>query len=166
MDLPFSHFSLLTSHFSLLTSHFSLLTSHCLQDFIHQSVGQRILRDFAHDLAMTEEKPFAPAAGNAEICLARLTGTVHHAPHDRHGKGGVQILQPPFYLFGNPDEVDLAAAAGGTGDKVYSFLTQAEGFEYLESDPNLIHRVTGQRDPQGIANSVGEKDAEPDSRLD
>ena len=58
------------------------LFSYLLQQRIHGFFS----RDFAEGFAFgKKQEPPVGGAGYAEIRVARFSGTVNHAPHDRHG---------------------------------------------------------------------------------
>ena len=112
---------------------------------------------------MAKEQPFTPAAGNPEICFTRFTGAVDHTPHNRDSEGSGNPLQALLNLFRDPNKIYLASAAGRTGNEINTALSEPKRLENLETDFNLIDRIPGERNAQGIADTVAQQDSQTDS---
>ncbi len=85
--------------------------------FFDQCVGELILRNFTDHFALAEQQPLIFPSGNAQISFPRFTGPVDNTPHHRYRQRLGEILQPLLDLLSDFDQIDLAAATGGTADK-------------------------------------------------
>ena len=120
-----------------------------------------------HDLAFDEEVPFPAAAGNADVGLPRLPGTVDDTSHDRYLDVEPFGLEAGLRLPGEGDDVDLGPTARGAGDEVEAFpLPQPEDLEQLTSRLGLFDGVGGEREPDRVADALEEEGADPRDGLD
>ena len=71
-----------------------------------------------------------------------------------------------FHLFGDVEQIDVAAAAGGAGDDFRPALPNPQGLQDFIPHPDLFHRVPGQGDPQGVADALGQQHADAEGGFD
>ena len=116
--------------------------------------------------AVGEDDALSPAAGDAEVGVARLFGAVHAAAHDRYADRRAVRAQTPLDRLGEADDVDLGAAAGRARDEVGAAAAQLEGLEDGPGDAHLFDRVGGQRDADRVADALGQQRADADRALD
>lgn len=129
--------------------------------FFDQCVGELILRNFTDHFALAEQQPLIFPSGNAQISFPRFTGPVDNTPHHRYRQRLGEILQPLLDLLSDFDQIDLAAATGGTADKNRPALTQFETFKNFKTDPYFLDRITSQRNAQSISNPIVEQYTQP-----
>ena len=99
--------------FLLLPSIFRLLFLNDLFHFLNQRIGKVFFGKFFYDVSIFEQETNTFAAGDPCISLARFSGPVHHAAHDRDRDGLLDMRQPLLDLVRQADDVDLGPAAGG-----------------------------------------------------
>ena len=88
-------------------------------------------------------------------------------PRTETSIGSVVGLQPALDLRDDRVHVELQAAAGRAGDQHRAALAQLERLEDLPGDLDLFLGVEGgQRDPDRVADAVGEQRAEADRALE
>ena len=120
----------------------------------------------AHHLAAHEQVALAAAGGDAEVGVARLTGTVHHAAHHRDLQRDLARLERVLRLARDPDHVDLGAAARRARDEVEALaLAQPHRLEQLTARLRLLDRVGGEREADRVADALGQQRGDPRGRL-
>ena len=87
---------------------------------------------------LTKICPLPLPEGDAEVCLARLAGSVDDAAHDRHPQRDLEPVEPGGHLVGQLVDVDLGSPAGGARDDLELALTQVQRLEDLEPDLDLL----------------------------
>ena len=106
------------------------------------------------------------ATGQPDIGLARFSRAVDDAAddRDRHGRG--DMGKPFLELDHGFDHFELLAGAGRAGDDGDALVAQVERLQDLEPGADFLHRIGGQRHPDGIADPLPQKHAETDRRFD
>ena len=117
-------------------------------------------------LALGKEHADAVAARNADVCLARLSGTVDHTAHDRDGDGLFAVSECGFHAGGKGNEIDAGSAAGGAGDDVDPVMAKPGGFEDVARGIDLTHGICRQGHANRVADAHAEKAANAHGRLD
>jgi hypothetical protein len=64
------------------------------------------------------------------------------------------------------DDVEALTGAGRAGDDVDAPVAQTQRLEDVEADLDLLDRIGGERDPDGVADPGPEHIAHADGRLD
>ena len=131
-----------------------------------QGRQQLVVGELFHGLALEEDQPAVLAAGNADVGLPGLAGTVDHAAHDRHGDGLFAVLEGLLDPAGQADQVNLRPPAGRAGDDVDAVLAQAGGLQNCLGRDHLADRVGGQRDADRIPDAHAEQAADAHGRFD
>mgnify|MGYP001442110371 CR=1 FL=1 len=85
---------------------------------------------------------------------------VYHTPHDRHFHRLVHCSEALFHFLREPNEVHLAAPAGGTADELGGATAQVQGAEQRPAGPHFHHGVVRERDAHGVADALFQKDAQ------
>src|SRR5919106_1962004 len=116
--------------------------------------------------AVCVDEPRVAAAGDAEVGVARLAGAVDRAAHDGDLEGLRIVAEPLLDRVGQVPDADVVPSARGAGDHDRAALAEAERLEDLPGDPDLLHRVGGQRDADRVADSVHEEAADANGALD
>src|SRR5215472_9183735 len=114
------------------------------------------------DLAM----PLAGAsAGEADVCLARLAGTVDNAADDaeRHWRG--DVFQPFFQYLDGVDDIEALTRAGRAGHDVHAAMAQVERLENVEAHPHFFHRVRREGHANGVTDAAPKQHAHADRRF-
>src|SRR5207253_2611869 len=75
------------------------------------------------------------------------------------------VRQPLLQLLHGRDDVEALPGAGGAGDDVHAAVAQAQRLEDVEADLDLLHRVGGQADTDGVANAGPEQVSHADGGL-
>ena len=88
-----------------------------LLDLLHQRVHQPLLGNLVQNLPLAEQQPLALAPGDADVGGGGLPGAVDGAAHNGDLHVLLAVPQRLLHLPGDAEEVHLAAAAGGAGDK-------------------------------------------------
>ena len=112
------------------------------------------------DLALDEDLALAVAGGDAEVGLAGLARTVDDAAHDGDAQRHLHALEAGGHLVGELVDVDLGAAARRAGDDLELARAQVERLQDLDADLDLLDRRRGQRDPDRVADALGQQRAE------
>jgi hypothetical protein len=109
----------------------------------------------------------APAGGDPDVGLPSLARTVDHTAHHRHLDREIGLLERRLGLGGHPDDVDLRPSTRWTGDEIEALsLSQTQVLEQFAPGFGLFHGVGGQREPDGVADPLEQKGADPGHRLD
>src|SRR5919201_3217141 len=95
-------------------------------DLREKTVHELVLGERAHDLPLAEDRALAHAAGDPDVGVLCLAGSVHLAAHDRHLHRHRQRAEALFRDLGERDEVDVRPAAGRAGHEREPLVTQAE----------------------------------------
>ena len=69
---------------------------------------QLVVGKLLDHFSLGKEHADAVAARDADVCLARLAGTVDHAAHDRDGDGLFAVSECGFHAGGKGNEIDAA----------------------------------------------------------
>src|SRR6266540_3125587 len=114
-----------------------------------------------HDPAVAEEEPHpAVPVRDAHVGGRRLARPVHLAAHHRDGDLALHGREPLLDALGDRDHLDRAASAGRARGERRAAELEAERLEEHPRDADLLHRIGGERDPDRVADPVGEEDAE------
>ena len=115
---------------------------------------------------MTEEERLTVPAGDPDVSLSRLTGTVNRAAHHRNGYRSVRPDggKPLLDLGGDLYKIDLRPPAGGTGNDPHSPPRQSERRNKRLPLAHLVHWIGSERHPYSIADAVAEQTPDPDCR--
>ena len=116
-------------------------------------------------LAVDIEQAVGRAAGQADVRFARLAGSVHHATDHGHVQGFEYIFKARFKRIDGLDDIELLARTRRAGDQIDAFIAQVQTAQDVETDLHLFDRIGGQRDADGIADTIGEQHAQTDGRL-
>ena len=136
-------------------------------NFVHKLVHEALLRHLAEDFAAAEDESLAVAARNAEVGLSCLAGAVYHAAHDRDLElSAVDFGAAALDLLRDADKVDARASAGRAGNDVDALLGAAHRTQDGLRGVDLLHRVIGQRNADGVAHAEREQTADAGRRLD
>ena len=106
------------------------------------------------------------AAGEADVGHQRLARAVDHAADDREAHGRGDVLQALLELVDRLDDVEALPRAGRAGDDVDAAVAQAQRLQDVEAGLDLLHRVGGERDADGVADAGPQQAAHADRRLD
>ena len=143
-----------------------------ISNFLKQGFQQIRLRQSLYFFAMFEQNAATIAAGDANIRVSRLAGTVHFAAHDRH------FLQPndtpfrtkPFHFslhrFRHRHKIDLRPSASRAGDDFRTILQKAATFQYSPRGANFRLRFACQTDANRLADAVEQQRTDADGRFD
>ena len=71
-----------------------------------------------------------------------------------------------FDLLGESDQVDFGAAAGRAGDDFGHRVAESARFENPPPGDNFLGRISGQADPERVADSLHQERADADSGFD
>src|SRR5690606_8810805 len=63
------------------------------------------------------------------------------------------------------DHVEVLPGATGAGDEVDAARTQTQGFENVEADADLFHRIGGKGNADGVADALGQQHAQTHRRF-
>src|SRR5450759_3811998 len=111
-------------------------------------------------LTFLENDAFAAAAGDADVRVARLRGTVHNASHDRDRDRNFEPGDVRLDGLDRRHHVVLEPAAGRARDESRGFVAEGKRLQDLVRDANLLTRIRGgERDADRIADALGEQDA-------
>jgi len=88
--------------------------------FLKKLVKQLILGNAAQNFAVGKQNSLALSAGDSEISLRGLTGTVYNASHNgnRHFFADAYADQSFFEFFAYMDQINFRSSAGGTGNDI------------------------------------------------
>ena len=64
------------------------------------------------------------------------------------------------------DHIETLTRAGRAGDDVHAPMSQTQGLQDIETNLDLLHRIGGEADPDGIADPGPEQRTDADGRLD
>ena len=107
-----------------------------------------------------------PAAGDADGGFARFAGTIDHAADHSNIQRLINILETPFQLGHGLDHVEVLARTGWAGDQVDAAMAQVQGFQNVPAYFHFLHRISRQRDADGVADAFGQQYAKSNSRFD
>jgi hypothetical protein len=79
--------------------------------------------------------------------------------------GVADVGQPLLQRFHRLDDVEALTGAGRAGDDVDAAVAQAQRLQDVEADLDLLDRIGGQRDPDGVADAGPQHRADADRRL-
>ena len=144
---------------------FHIVSLQCFNSF-QQGREQLVIGELFHLHALFKNHAPAVAAGNADVRFPGFAGAVDHAAHDRHGDGLFTVFQRFVHPVHQTDQVDAGSSAGGAGDDVHAVLPKSRGLENVPGGVNLLHRVVGEADPDGIADAVQKQRADAHGGLD
>src|SRR5262245_6179245 len=125
-----------------------LSDSHGLFD---QRLDDLRLRHGLDHLTLDEDLPLAITGRDAEVRLARFTGTIDDTAHHRDAQRHLHALQAGGDLVGQRVDVDLGAPARRAGDDLERARPQVERLQDLVADLDLFDRRRRQRDPDRVA---------------
>ena len=136
-----------------------------LVDLGEQLVDQVLGLDLAQHLALRVDRAGVLGARDAEVGVAGLADPVHGAAEHRHLDRVLVGLEPPLDLRDHRVHVELEPAAGRARDQHGAALAQLQRLEDLPRDLDLLLGVERrQRDPDRVADPVGEQRPEADRR--
>ena len=114
-----------------------------------------------------ENQADAVTARNAEIGLACLARAVYGAAHHRNLElFAVNLHATLLDLLGNADQVDAGAAAGRARDNVDTVLRTADRLQNRPRRINLLDRIVGQGNADGITYAERQQAADTGRRFD
>ena len=125
-----------------------------IHKFFSQSIQQLILRYLLHDLAAFDQKTYAYAACDSNICLFRFSWSIYHAAHNGNLNVKRDILHHSFNFIGKTDQVDLGTAAGWTGNDFHASFAESKGFQNTFGGFYLLKRSAGQGNTDGVTDSL------------
>ena len=105
------------------------------------------------------------APGDPDVGVHPLARAVDDTAHHRHGDGPPDAPHRLLDPLDHREHVDLEASAGGAGDEVWSLGLVLEVGQDLAGHPDLLLRLADQRDPDGVADPLGEEDADAERAL-
>src|SRR6185295_216363 len=137
-----------------------------LVDLREQRIHELVLGVDADDLALAEDRTLPHTAGDANVGVLRLTGSVDLATHDRDLHRGRQRAEALLCDLRERDEVDVRAAARRAGDEGEALIAKPEGLQHVESGGHFHDRVLRERHADGVTDALIEKDAHAGGRTD
>ena len=133
---------------------------------LDQRIDHLVLGDDG-DIATLHEQVPAPVAGrDTEISLTGLTRAVHHAPHDRHLQRQLALTEGIHGALGDIDHIDLGATTRRTRNEIDVLaLAKTERLEQLTARSRLLHRISGERIANRVADALHEQRRDTRRRL-
>src|SRR5579884_477774 len=135
-------------------------------NLFQHGIQELIFGDGFDDFAFAEDDAAPFAAGEADIGVAGFAGAVHDAAHDGDVDGRLHLCKTALNLVGDLDNVDFDAPAGGAGDKGDAAIAQFERAQDFVGHRNLFLRLRTQADTDGVANALGQQQAEANGGFD
>ena len=106
------------------------------------------------------------AAGEADISLARFSRAIDHAAEHRERHWCLDVAQAAFQRLYRADHVKALPRTAGAGNHPHAAGSEAERFQYFETDAHFLFRLCRERDADGIANPRPKHVADADARFD
>ena len=125
-----------------------------IHKFFSQSIQQLILRYLLHNLAAFDQKTYAYAACDSDICLFRLSRAIYYTAHNGNLNIKRDILHHGFYFISETDQVDLGTAAGWTGNYFHAAFAKSKSFQNTFGGFYLLKRSAGQGNTDGVTDSL------------
>ena len=118
----------------------------------------------ADDFALTEDHQLTIAAsGNADVGIPGFAGAIDRTSHNGdfsqigHFSLRFEFIYNVFHDRRELDQIDFSSAAGGAGNDFRHGLPDAAGFEDLPGGIDFGKRRSGQADPDGVTDPVGQQ---------
>ena len=92
-------------------------------------------------------------AGEAHIRFARFAWTVHDTADDRERHRRGDMLQPVFQHAHSFNDIESLPRAGWARNDIDTAMAQVERLQNIEARANLVYRVSGQRNPDRVADA-------------
>src|SRR5689334_11271567 len=106
------------------------------------------------------------AAGDADVGLARLAWSVHHAAEDAERHRGLDVLQPLLERFDRADYVEALARAARAGDDPDAAAADTQRLQDLVADPDFFFGLGRERYADGVADAGPQQVADADGGFD
>ena len=137
-----------------------------LPDLFQQYRDKLLFPDLPDNLPLLKQHPGALSSGDADIRFGGLPGAVDDAAHEGDLQGCLHPPEFPLHPLGQTGKIDLAAAAGRTGDDVRSDLPDIQRPQNSVCQADLRHGIAGDGDPDRVADAVIEQGPDADGGFD